>query len=110
MAYDESLAVRIRDALARTRGVTEKKMFGCVCFFLNGNALAGVWKDWLVVRLGRDEAEAALREAHVCEFDITRRPMKAWVAVEPEGVEEDDQLSAWIERAMRFVATLPRKV
>ncbi len=110
MAFDESLAARIRDALARRRNVEEKKMFGCVCFFFNGNALAGVWKDRLIARLGPDEAEAALRESHVRAFDFTGRPMRNWVAVGPEGVEDDDQLKGWIERATKFVRTLPKKV
>ena len=109
MAFDEFLAARIRDALARTNNVEEKKLFGCVCFFLDGNALAGVWKDRLIARLGPDEGEAALQEPHVRKFDITRRPMRNWVAVEPEGVEDDDQLKGWIERAMKFVTTLPTK-
>jgi hypothetical protein len=108
MAFDENLAARIRDALARRKNIEEKKMFGCICFFINGNALAGVWKDRLIARLGPDEAEAALREPHVQAFDITGRPMRNWVVVEPEGVE-DDQLGAWIERAMNFVRTLPKK-
>ncbi|MCO6457475.1 MAG: TfoX/Sxy family protein [Pirellulaceae bacterium] len=51
MAFDETLAGRIRDALARMRNVEERKMFGCICFLLNGNALAGVWKDRLIARL-----------------------------------------------------------
>ena len=110
MAFDESLAARIREVLARRRGVEEKKMFGCVCFLLNGNALAGVWKDRLIARLGPDEGEAAMREPHVRQFDITGKPMRNWVAVEPEGVEGDDQLEAWIERATAFVRTLPKKV
>jgi hypothetical protein len=63
----------------------------------------------LIARLGPGEGEAALREPHVRVFDITGRPMRNWVAVEPEGVEDDDQLTAWIERAMKFVGTLPRK-
>lgn len=109
MAVDESLAARIRDALARTKNVEEKTMFGCVCFFLDGNVLAGVWKDALIARLGPGEGEAALREPHVRAFDITGRPMRNWVAVEPEGVEDDDQLRGWIERALQFVRTLPRK-
>ena len=71
MAFDETLAARIRDALARRKGVEEKKMFGCICFLINGNALAGVWKDSLIARLGPDEGEAALREPHVRAFDIT---------------------------------------
>ena len=108
MAFDESLAARIRDALARRRNVEEKKMFGCICFLLNGNALAGVWKDRLIARLGPDEGEAALREQHVRAFDITGRPMRNWVAVEPKGVE-DDELKVWIERARKFVKMLPAK-
>jgi hypothetical protein len=35
--------------------------------------------------------------------------MRNWVAVEPEGVEDDDQLQVWIERATKFVRTLPKK-
>jgi TfoX/Sxy family transcriptional regulator of competence genes len=109
VAADESLAARIRDALARTGNVEEKTMFGCLCFFLHGNVLAGVWKDLLIARLGPDEGEAALQEPHVRAFDITGRPMRNWVAVEPEGVEDDGQLTDWIERATKFVRTLPRK-
>ncbi len=53
--------------------------------------------------------EAAFREPHVRAFDITGRPMRNWVAVEPEGVEDDDQLREWVERATKFVRTLPKK-
>jgi len=109
MAFDETLASRIRSALARKKGIEEKKMFGCICFFLNGHALVGVWKDRLIARLGPDEGEAALREPHVGEFDITGRPMRNWVTVEPVGVEDDDQLKDWIQRAIKFVGKLPVK-
>src|SRR5271156_1285668 len=97
MAFDETLAARIRDALARKRGVEERKMF------------VGVWKESLIVRLGPDEGEEALLEPHVKEFDITGRAMKGWVLVEPEGVEGDDELTDWIRRAVEFVEPLPAK-
>jgi hypothetical protein len=58
MAFDESLAARIRDALARKKGVEEKKMFGGIGFLLNGNMLVGVWKESLIVRLGPEAAPA----------------------------------------------------
>ena len=109
MAFDEALAGRIRRRLARRKNVEEKKMFGCVCFFINGNVLAGVWKDRLISRLGPDEGEAALREPHVRAFDITGKPMRNWIAVEPEGVEDDVQLTDWIEQALKFVKTLRAK-
>jgi TfoX/Sxy family transcriptional regulator of competence genes len=109
MAFDEALAERIRQQLVRRKNVEEKKMFGGVGFLLNGNLLVGVWKESLVVRLGPDEGEEALKEPHVKEFDVTGRPMRNWVLVEPAGVEEDDQLAGWIERAVKFVGALPAK-
>ena len=109
MAFDETLAARIRDALARKRGVEEKKMFGGIGFLLHGNMLVGVWKESLVVRLGEEEGEEALKEPHVKEFDITGRPMRNWVLVGPEGVQNDEQLNAWIQRAVKFVVALPAK-
>jgi TfoX/Sxy family transcriptional regulator of competence genes len=109
MAFDESLAERIRQRLGRRKNVEEKKMFGGVGFLFNGNLLVGVWKDSLIVRLGQDEGDEALKEPHVKEFDITGRPMKGWVLVEPGGVQTDDQLNGWIQRALKFVGKLPAK-
>ena len=109
MAFDENLAARIRDAVARKRGVEEKKMFGGIGFLLNGNMLVGVWKDSLIVRLGDDQGEEALLEPHVSEFDITGRAMKGWVLVAPDGVEDDGQVRGWIQRAVKFVGKLPGK-
>jgi hypothetical protein len=63
----------------------------------------------LIARLGLDEGEAALREPHVKQFDITGRPMRSWIAVGPEGVQDDEQLKGWIERALKFVKALPAK-
>src|SRR6516164_2706809 len=109
MAFSEELAERIRQGLARRKAIEEKKMFGGIGFLLNGNLPVGVWKDSLIVRLGPEAGEEALKEAHVSEFDITGRAMKGWVLVEPEGVKDDDQLKGWIERALKFVKTLPAK-
>src|SRR6516165_7291697 len=109
MAFSEELAERIRQGLARRKGIEEKRMFGGIGFLLNGNLLVGVWKDSLIVRLGPEEGEEALKERHVSEFDITGRPMKGWVLVAPEGVEADEQVNGWIERAMKFVRKLPAK-
>ncbi len=109
MAYSESRAPRIRQIVARRRGITEKKMFGGVGFLFNGNMLVGVWKNSLIVRLGPDNYEDALLEPHVREFDITGKPMKGWVMVEPDGIENDSQLTDWIQRAVKFVGKLDKK-
>ena len=109
MAFNEALAERIRQGLARKKGIEEKTMFGGMGFLLNGNMLVGVWKDSLCVRLGPAQAEEALLEPHVGEFNITGRAMKGWVLVEPQGVENDGQVKDWIRRAVKFVGKLPKK-
>ena len=106
MPYSPTLAARIRQILTSQRGVVEKKLFGGVGFFLYGNMCVGVWKDSLIARLGPEQAAAALEKPHVGEFDITGRPMKGWVMIEPEGVETDSQLHGWIEQSIAFVSTL----
>ena len=65
MAFDETLAARIRQNLARHKNVENKKMFGGIGFLLNGNMLVGVWKDSLIARVGSDEHEHAVLEPHV---------------------------------------------
>lgn len=109
MPYDELLADRIRVILKRRRGFIERKLFGGVGFLLNGNLCVCVWKEFLIVRVGEAGYLAALKSPFVREFDVTGRPMKGWVMVEPPGVTDDDDLSAWIEKAIAFVRTLPRK-
>ena len=110
MPFDETLAARVTDALARKRNVEQKRMFGGIGFLLNGNLLVGVRKDTMLVRLGSDAAEKALLDPHVREFVIKGRgPMKGWVVVSIEGLEDDDQLKGWIDRATSFVKTLPAK-
>ena len=84
-------------------------MFGSVCFLLNGNLLVGVWKDSLIARVGKGAYDAALQEEHVKEFDVTGKPMKGWVMVEPDGIDSDHQLNRWIDQATEFVRTLPGK-
>ena len=109
MAFDETLARRIRLSLGRRMDIGEKRMFGGVAFLLNGHMLVGVWKDSLIARIGLNAYAAALLEPRVREFDVTGRPMKGWVVVESAGVEDDELLSGWIQQALEFVATLPPK-
>lgn len=109
MPFDEQLAQRVRKLMARKKSFVEKKMFGGVGFLLGGNMCVGVWKDSLIVRIGREAYETALAEFEVGEFDITGKPMTGWVMVRPPAIEEDDQFHAWIGRAVSFVKTLPAK-
>ena len=109
MAYDEQLAERLREFIAKRNDFHEQKMFGGVGFLLRGNMCFGIWKDSLILRLGEPQAVNALKDKNVKPFDITGRAMKGWVMVAPGGMKSKEILRQWVARAMDFVSQLPRK-
>ena len=109
MAYNQDLAERIREQLASLQPYTEKSMFGGIAFFIGGNMACGVSGDTLMVRVGPARYEAALGRQHARPFDMTGRPMKGWVGVDPEGYASDESLVSWIRQGVEFAASLPPK-
>jgi TfoX/Sxy family transcriptional regulator of competence genes len=109
MAYDEGLAQRIREILEELPEFDEKKMFGGICFLLNGNMACGIIKDDLIVRVGPEKYEDCLKSPNTRKFDITGKPMKGWVTVSCEGYESDRNLTRWVMRGADFALSLPPK-
>jgi TfoX/Sxy family transcriptional regulator of competence genes len=107
MAYDQELDSRVEEFVTAW-GASRKKMFGGTCYVLNGNMLAGVLDDSLIVRLGKDDGTAALERPGVRPFDFTRNPMVGWVMVDADTLD-DATLEDWLEQARDFVVTLPPK-
>jgi hypothetical protein len=108
MAYDDSLAERVRAALAGEEGLTERKMFGGLAFMLHGNMACGIVKDELMLRLGPEGADAALDRPHVRQMDFTGRPMTGMVFVSAPGLE-GSSLEGWIAEAVSYARTFPPK-
>ncbi len=100
MAYDKGLADRIRHTLRDAHDVTEKAMFGGVAFMHAGKMFCGIVGRDLMVRVGPDAHDAALAEDHVRPMDFSGRPMKGYVYVAPEGVDEDAALASWVRRGL----------
>jgi len=109
MTYDEGLAERIRQHLGDDPGVAEKRMFGGIAFLLHGNMAVGVTGDDLMVRVGPDATDAALARPGARLFDMTGRPMRGWVVVDPSAVTEDEALGEWIDEGYAFAVGLPAK-
>lgn len=103
MAFDETVAARVRKALGRRAGITEKRMFGGLAFLLHGNMCCGVVGKDLMLRLGEGAARA-LEEPHVRPMDFTGKPLKTMVYVKPGAA-----LERWVGRAVTFARTLPPK-
>lgn len=109
MAYDEGLATRIRDLVGGEHGLVEKRMFGGLAMLLDGNMALGVHGESLIVRAEPDEYEVLLAEPGARPFDITGRPMKGWLFVDPEGCAEDADLRRWVDRGISYARSLPPK-
>jgi hypothetical protein len=109
LAYNEEVEARIWEIVSRWKNTDDKKMFGGVCHLLNVNMFCGVYKDFLILRLGEKNSRDALESPFVRPFDMTGRPMKGWVMVESEGFSTDSALRAWLRKAKKLVETLPSK-
>lgn len=109
MAYSDALARRIREALGPRDGVREQAMFGGVAWMVNGNMACGVIGDGLMVRLAREDAEAALAEPHVGPMEMAAKRMRSFVVVSAEGVAEDRELARWVDAGAAFASSLPAK-
>ena len=108
MAYDETLAERVRDILVAEDGLAERKMFGGLCFTLRGNMVCGIVGNTLMLRLNEELADAALDRPHVRPMDFTGRPMRTMVYVDPPGLR-GRALGRWVAQARNFAQTLPPK-
>ena len=107
MPYNEELDARISEIVSGWR-TEHKKMFGGTCRLLRGNMMCGVNKEYLILRLGEAGAQEALTDPRVKPFDITGRPMKAWVMIPQAGLS-DESLGCWLEKAREFAISLPPK-
>jgi TfoX/Sxy family transcriptional regulator of competence genes len=107
MPYSKELDSKI-EAITSKWKTTSKKMFGGTCRLLHGNMMCGVYKNFLILRLGEHEAARALGQAQVKVFDITGRPMKGWVMLAETDLAVGE-LDRWLEKARTFALSLPPK-
>lgn len=109
MAYDEGLAAMMRDDLMDQQGITEKKMFGGLCFLMYGNMVCGVQSGGGMFRVGKPrEAEARAIEG-AGELTFTGRPMGGMIEVTEEALGDDERRRKWLALAVTNAASLPAK-
>lgn len=108
MPYSEHLAETMRADLGVEPGLSEKKMFGGLCFLLNGNMVCGVMKDGAMYRPGKDREAQAL-DAGAQPLTFTGRKMGGMVEID-EGQFADGALRATLtELSLAHAASLPAK-
>lgn len=109
MAYDASLAARIRSRIGLHPGVAEMEMFGGIGFTVGGNMAVGVIGRDLMVRVGKDAHDEAVARPGARMMDMTSRPMRGWILVSEEGIRVDTAFAAWVDQGVAFAGSLPPK-
>lgn len=106
---DQELADRIRRILGDDPNIGERRMFGGLCFLLNGNMLVCASRDGgLLARVGEGAMREALSRPGVSAMRMAGRDAKAFVKVGSD-VLDDAALRDWIARATTFVGPMPPK-
>jgi TfoX/Sxy family transcriptional regulator of competence genes len=109
MAFDETLAERVRRALKNEKKVVEKKMFGGLAFLVDGKMGLGILGKDLVVRVDPEGQDKLLRYPEVRPMDFTGRPMRGFLYVGPMATASGAGLASWLKRGLAFAKGLPAK-
>jgi TfoX/Sxy family transcriptional regulator of competence genes len=110
MPYDEDLAVRVREVVAKENGVVEKRMFGGLAFLIGGHMSVSVsGQGGLLLRCDPSETDALLEKPYASPFEMRGRVMDGWLRVDPEGLRTKRQLERWAAHGVKYARSLPPK-
>jgi TfoX/Sxy family transcriptional regulator of competence genes len=110
MAYDETLAARIRELISDEPGLTERKMFGGLAFLVGGNmAVAASGQGGILVRVAPHDADALLETTNAHRMVMRGKPMRGWLRVDPEHLRRNGELERWVRVGMTYARSLPGK-
>jgi hypothetical protein len=109
MAFNENTVQRIRGFLqAKNAGFYETKMFGGVCFMVDGKMCCGTHidkasgEDSLMCRIGEDAYHIALQQDGVTPMEYTGKPMKGYIYVAENGFATARDLAHWLQLCLDF--------
>ena len=98
MAYDESLAMRIRSLIEPMKNdFIEKRMFGGITFLYRGKMTLGVVKDELCVRFIETDHPDVMEHEHVRPMDFTGKQMKDFAYVNQDALQSEQELRNWLK-------------
>jgi hypothetical protein len=104
----DHLADRVRMIIGDDPRIAEKTMFGGLTFLLNGHILVGCRKDGrILLSVGKENNDAALARPGSEQMIHGGLEMRGFVWVDPDAIEDDDDLANWVQFAERAVAAMP---
>ena len=106
----DHLIDRIRLIIDGDPRITEKKMFGGLTFLLNGHILVGAKKDGrILLSVGKENNNEAMGRSGAVQMVHRDKPMRGFIWVDADAIEDDEDLADWIKTAERWVSRMPPK-
>ncbi len=103
MAYDQNLGSRVAQVLKNKKVEYEpREMMGGLCFMVDEKMCMGIVGEEIMARIGPDAYADALEKEGCKEMTFTGRPMKGFVYVEPDVIDEYEDLEYWVQLALDF--------
>lgn len=94
----------------KLKGVERRTMFGYPSLFLNGNMLACVFQDRIMVRLSETDRALALEISGAKLFEPSPgRPMREYVDFPRATVTDAKAFGDWLRLGVSYVGSLPPK-
>jgi TfoX/Sxy family transcriptional regulator of competence genes len=109
MAYDETLADLMREDLEGHEGISEKKMFGGLCFLFNGHMICGVHKGGGMYRVGKPNEVVARAIDGAKPLGFTGRTMGGMIEVDDDALIAVEKRRQWLSMALAYTSSLPPK-
>jgi TfoX/Sxy family transcriptional regulator of competence genes len=103
MPYNEFLSDRISQFLQEKSVPFEaRKMFGVMCFLIDGKMCVGVVRDEIMARIDPNIYQESLAKEGCREINFTGRPMKGFVFLTDSAIDLDVDLNYWLQLALDF--------
>jgi TfoX/Sxy family transcriptional regulator of competence genes len=112
MPNDENLLIRLREVLINEVNIEEKKMFGGVCFMINGKMCLCARNQEIMCRLDPESYQDSLERNGTRQMIHNGRVMKGYVYVDSQELKSKDQLYHWVKLALDFnekAKSLPKR-
>lgn len=108
MPYDADFAERLRQVLQSLdlnegEELGETKMFGGLCFTLNGKMLMGIDNVRMMVRLSDKDFARESEAERALPMDFTGRPLRNFAFLRPGSYESDEEVLQWAKMSAQFV-------
>jgi TfoX N-terminal domain. len=102
MAYNEKLALRVKNALVHVTNLKEKKMFGGLAFMVNDKMCITVGKDRIMCRIDPADHNELIKREGTQKVIMKNREYKGYIRINEEVLSDTREFNFWIRKALDY--------